>query len=1341
MSFQSAEEVLVMATRVLGPTGSRRRRRFLFVSLFLVACTALFLAGSAQAVHDLGFQLDGDVSTHAYTVPASPPAAPSIYDWGANTAGNVSTPASPNTNGLFTQSVSGSTETVANNPTLIGSGKPIAAAAFNRDFESGGCDTPANLSSTSTSFCTHDDSTFATGSKDILGIGNGGWQCNHDNNVNNKIDIMNAYTASLFAPNNTGGQDHIIYFGLEKNTNNGTNDVGVWLLQGSASCSAPSGHLNFTGGHQNKDVLVVSEFSNGGGVSAIKAYQWAAAASGPLSGDGGCIDSNDNPNSATGGCNGQPISTSTADCKVAGGGDSLCATTNANCTTATLGCSKQWNQTVATPWLTANGSSVGRNQIVSPDFFEGGINITKVFQQAGGQTAPSCFSTVVPDTRSSTSTTATLFDFVTNQLGECHTDVTTTPVDANNHANPPASAIPAAPANADVSVQDKATIGVSGVSSFSGSISWHICGRTDPVGPPPSTQLCDGTTGNAGVDRGTTSANSNGDFFSPVVHITAAGRYCFRAEFSSTTTGVPPGSDSSSGECFTIAPVQPTLPTQASANVEITNALNDTATLGPTAKQPGTGGPAGASPAGSIGTPASPVTLGGPAQGTITFKLWGPAASPTCSTNPSNLIATRVVPVNGSGIYSASQGDGLTGSTGSRTPTAVGTYYWTADYGGDLPNTKSVSSACGADNESATVVDARISIAPNGVNEVNLEHTVTVTVTKNDGSGFVAASGASVTVTLTDASGASDNATPASLTGTTDANGHFTVTFTSASAGTVTGHAAANLTVDNVSLHRETNGSSGNSGNAVKRFVDANISISPPSAVNEVNHEHVFTITTNAFPAGTTATLSPPTPSISTNLSPTPDLENVSTCNNPTSSNGGNTYTCTVKIKSSTAGVFTLNATSVWHFADSDANANPASVNVTRDTDPATANIGSGPSGSGPATKRFVDLKITIGPPEATNTVGDPHTFIVTVSQDDGLAANTGGGDAATGLGPVPGGTGVTVTLVNSGGANYEIPIGGDHCVQPSGGGTVNGVCGVTFTSQTAGTVTGNASVSLSVGGVPLTRDTDPATTGIPCGDGLVQGTTCGPAIKHFVAGSISWTKVDNANPARALGGATFALCKTATYNFTTKSFDTIPTPPGPDCSFGPVVDNTGQVGYTGKDGNPVAGQFQVIGLSLGRYTVQETVAPPGYVVDPNTRTVELSPNDPGPPFVNHTDQTITIPFVDNRPIVKITGLSYTNAPDTSVDQPDGIVVGNTTFTVNLHNYGGAAAVLADSSLVVSNGSPNTGLTCSNAAVPFTLPISHTINAGANNSPAITLSGHYDRANGKAVTGTLKVKD
>jgi Prealbumin-like fold domain len=162
-----------------------------------------------------------------------------------------------------------------------------------------------------------------------------------------------------------------------------------------------------------------------------------------------------------------------------------------------------------------------------------------------------------------------------------------------------------------------------------------------------------------------------------------------------------------------------------------------------------------------------------------------------------------------------------------------------------------------------------------------------------------------------------------------------------------------------------------------------------------------------------------------------------------------------------------------------------------------------------------------------------------------------------------------------------------------------------------------------------------------------------------------------------------------------------------------------------------------VIGLPLGQYTVQETVPPAGYVVDPNTRTVQLSPNDPGPPFVNHTDQTITIPFLDNRPIVRITGLSYTNAPDTSVDQPDGINVGNTTFMVNLHNYGGADAVLADSSFVVSNAAPNTGLTCTGGN---NLPITGPITAGQNNSTPITLSCHYDHPNGKTITGTLVVK-
>ncbi len=50
-----------MATRILGPTGSKKRRRFLFVPMLCIAALALFWIGSAQAVHELGvFQLDGN---------------------------------------------------------------------------------------------------------------------------------------------------------------------------------------------------------------------------------------------------------------------------------------------------------------------------------------------------------------------------------------------------------------------------------------------------------------------------------------------------------------------------------------------------------------------------------------------------------------------------------------------------------------------------------------------------------------------------------------------------------------------------------------------------------------------------------------------------------------------------------------------------------------------------------------------------------------------------------------------------------------------------------------------------------------------------------------------------------------------------------------------------------------------------------------------------------------------------------------------------------------------------------------------------------------------------------
>ncbi len=73
--------------------------------------------------------------------------------------------------------------------------------------------------------------------------------------------------------------------------------------------------------------------------------------------------------------------------------------------------------------------------------------------------------------------------------------------------------------------------------------------------------------------------------------------------------------------------------------------------------------------------------------------------------------------------------------------------------------------------------------------------------------------------------------------------------------------AATDVTVGGLVLHRETgDGLAGDSQNANKTFVDANIQINPPNATNEVGSPHVLTghVNVNAgtgfvnAPAGTT---------------------------------------------------------------------------------------------------------------------------------------------------------------------------------------------------------------------------------------------------------------------------------------------------------------------------------------------------------------------------------------------------------------------------------------------------------------------------------------------------------
>jgi len=506
-----------------------------------------------------------------------------------------------------------------------------------------------------------DGSTYTTGSKDTLDISTG-WACVGANNVTNKGDITNAYATQYIDP---GTGDKILYFGMEKYAPQGTNNIGIWFLQDKDVGCAENGTGNgnaFTGSHVTGDLLIVSAFSNGGAVSTILAYSWDST--------------------LNGGAGGLKLETPTAgvDCRATPPTpfDDICGAAN--------------QASIAIKWPHASNADGPHGQAGSADiptatFFEGGIDISNFPAFAN-----KCFTKFLFDTRSAVTTTASIYDYTLGTLGECRSLTQTTPLQGDG------SSIPAGGVSigtgGSVVVKDSAEITVTGVSSFTATVAFYLCG---PLALN-STSNC--STGGASI--GSVPITTSGTVTSALTTLTKAGRYCWRAVFSGdAAAGVPGSSDpladsTSTSECFKVNPVTPTITTSATASVAFGSPLDDTATLLGTANQPGTGGLGD----GSI----NPTTPGGPADGTITFSLYGPSATAVCTT----AIATRVVTVSGDSgsgdppkVYKASDGTG----SGSLTPTQVGTYYWIAVYSGDSPNTNGATTACDDAGESSVVTD------------------------------------------------------------------------------------------------------------------------------------------------------------------------------------------------------------------------------------------------------------------------------------------------------------------------------------------------------------------------------------------------------------------------------------------------------------------------------------------------------------------------------------------------------------------------------------------------------------------------------------------------------------
>jgi hypothetical protein len=623
-----------MTQQILGPSGSPRRRWTVFVPLLVAFALGLMYVAGAQAVHDDGvFALEGNATTGNECTnpptnnipsgcdPRNPVSITTGEDWDQVEAGTDS-----------------ADETAFETDTTLSGG--LAGAG---------------------------DSILSQDTKDIQAISAWTWKQTGSTSVQDKADIEHAYAAQY---------GDLLYFGADRFSNSGDTVMGFWFFRSGVAKVGPDaqGNGTFTGTHTARvdgpdpgdpplsrgDILIVSDFRQGGKAPQIQVYEWVASG-GSASANLDLIGGGPNPASCT-----QAPGERQNDPPVppVSGGDPLCATAN--------------QFIITSPWLydaksnsggTSGDNGAGKFGVAT--FMEGGIDLGFF------GFADTCFSSFMAETRASHSVTSTLSDFVLGEFGACESELTTTPANGSGTPLTDSDVPPNGLADIQIgtgslgaNVTDNASVNVTGVGTWTGTVSFFICG-------PIATGTCDTGGVAAGVkpvSNTTTTAMSN------VVNLTSVGRYCWRGFFESPTEGVPDATDASTGECFEVKPVTPTLSTTGGPDVTLGTAITDTATLSGTANQPGTNGGTLPGQAGSE-YPSINATNGAAAGGTISWTLRGPG-----DCNDAGLTITgSPVDVNG---------DNASYGPVSATPLVIGTYTWVATYSGSSPNTLGAAGSC-----------------------------------------------------------------------------------------------------------------------------------------------------------------------------------------------------------------------------------------------------------------------------------------------------------------------------------------------------------------------------------------------------------------------------------------------------------------------------------------------------------------------------------------------------------------------------------------------------------------------------------------------------------------------
>lgn len=613
-------------TRVIGAPRSRRRRwTFMWCLVVLLGVGAFFITG-AQAVNQTGaFELDGN----AVSANAPSPVGPAD-DWdrvchqvtsgGKDSAGHST--------GAQCTSASNTTNATAVSWTDARASLEIYTGGGSKDFND------------------PQDS----------------WLWKPKDTVPDKDTITHAFAArysltpsTTTCPVKNPTTDltcEVIYLGVDRFDNAGDAQLGFWLFQNKVTTTNTSsgGGLLFNGHHKKGDILVISDFSNGGTTANIKIYSW---------------DPDACPKAASGSEDSVPVGGCPAkNLKLEG------KSANANCNTsnATANFCGIVNQTDATPSPWPFLDKTGHTAFQQGELYEAGINLSGL--GFGGE----CFSSVLAESRSSDSTSAVLKDFVLSNFGECETKLTTTAAGAGNGGSIGGGSVS--------SGTDSATVTVKGAATWAGTLDYYLCG-------PIATGVCDDkgvlVSSAVPVDNTTTQPVASGNGTTTgIASLTSAGRYCWFVKFTpdaaTAAKGVGGATHDGSGgttnaECFSVTPVTPTLTTNAGTSpVNFGSPVTDSATLASAAKEPGSNG--------SNTTYPTINATNGAYAGTITFTLKGPASTGcgvTTTGTGTNPQSVNVDTTTGNKTYGPV----------SFTPDSPGSFHWQATY----TNTGSVNNA------------------------------------------------------------------------------------------------------------------------------------------------------------------------------------------------------------------------------------------------------------------------------------------------------------------------------------------------------------------------------------------------------------------------------------------------------------------------------------------------------------------------------------------------------------------------------------------------------------------------------------------------------------------------